>query len=61
LLVVAEQFHGHDSAEPRDEDRAFLAGADAAFIVQNVYLHCASAGLAVVVRALIDRGALAPA
>ena len=42
-------------------DRPFLAGADSAFIAQNVYLHCASAGLATVVRASIDRRALAQA
>lgn len=40
-------------------DRAFLVGADAGCIAQNVYLYCASAGLATVVRALIDRKALA--
>lgn len=42
-------------------DRPFLAGADSGFIAQNVYLHCASAGLATVVRASIDRRALAQA
>ena len=41
------------------DDRAFLAGADAGCIAQNVYLYCASTGLATVVRALIDRKALA--
>lgn len=33
-------------------------GADAGFISQNVYLFCASAGLATVVRANVDRDAL---
>lgn len=42
-------------------DQAFLAGADTGFIAQNVYLYCASAGLATVVRALIDRRRLATA
>ncbi len=37
------------------------AAADAAFIAQNVYLFCASEGLATVVRASIDRPALAKA
>ena len=37
------------------------AAADAAFIAQNVYLFCASEGLATVVRASIDRPALARA
>jgi SagB-type dehydrogenase family enzyme len=58
-LVYVADFGRMEGA--RDEDRAFLAGADAAFIAQNVYLHCASAGLAVVVRALIDRRKLAHA
>lgn len=49
-------------AQARDDDeRRFLAGADAGFIAQNVYLCCAAAGLATVVRALIDRGRLAQA
>jgi nitroreductase len=40
-------------------DQDLLAGADAAFISQNVYLYCASEGLATVVRASIDKAALA--
>lgn len=43
------------------EDRPFLAGADTGFIAQNVYLYCAAAGLATVVRAMIDRRRLARA
>lgn len=43
------------------EDKAFYSAADAGFIAQNVYLYCASAGLAVVVRGLLDREALAAA
>ncbi|KLN53195.1 SagB/ThcOx family dehydrogenase [Variovorax paradoxus] len=42
-------------------DRPFFAGADAGCIAQNVYLHCAAAGLATVVRAMIDRKQLARA
>jgi len=38
-----------------------MAYADAAFIAQNVYLFCASEGLATVVRASVDRPALAKA
>jgi SagB-type dehydrogenase family enzyme len=33
--------------------------ADTAFIAENVYLYCASAGLATVVRAMVDRERLA--
>jgi nitroreductase len=38
-----------------------MAYADAAFISQNVYLFCASEGLATGVRASVDRPALAKA
>lgn len=41
------------------DERGFLVGADAGCIAQNVYLYCAVAGLATVVRGLIDRRALA--
>jgi SagB-type dehydrogenase family enzyme len=40
------------------EDRDFYTAADVGFIAQNVYLFCASEGLAVVVRGSVDRVAL---
>jgi len=40
------------------EDVNSYAFADAAFISQNVYLYCASEGLATGVRAMVDRDAL---
>ncbi len=43
------------------EDKAFYSATDAGFIAQNVYLFCASSGLAVVVRGLVDRDVLAAA
>ena len=43
----------------REEDRAFLAGAEAGSIAQNVYLYCAGTGLATVVRGTVDRHSLA--
>jgi SagB-type dehydrogenase family enzyme len=43
----------------REDDRAFLAGADAGCIAQNVYLCCAAMGLATVVRGMVDRRSLA--
>jgi nitroreductase len=43
------------------EDRAFFAATDAAIIAQNVYLYSAYAGLAAVVRGLVDRRRLARA
>jgi SagB-type dehydrogenase family enzyme len=41
------------------DDKNFYSAADAGFIAQNVYLFCASEGLAVVVRGGVDRAALA--
>jgi nitroreductase len=40
------------------EEKDFFSAADTGFIAQNVYLFCASEGLATVVRANIDRPAL---
>ena len=42
----------------RPEQHQFYAGADAAFIAQNVYLFCASEGLGCVVRASLDHKVL---
>lgn len=44
-----------------DDNRMLWVGADCGFIAQNVYLFCASAGLACVVRGSIDKPALAKA
>jgi SagB-type dehydrogenase family enzyme len=46
------------AARGSDEDRNFYSSADVGFIAQNVYLFCASEGLAVVVRGSVDRVAL---
>jgi len=55
LVYVADLAKtGSGSAE-----RDMFVGADAGFIAQNVYLFCASEGLATVVRGSIDRVALA--
>jgi len=58
-LVYVADFSRMD--ETGAEERAFLAAADSGFIAQNVYLFCAAAGLAAVVRGLIDRRRLAAA
>jgi SagB-type dehydrogenase family enzyme len=42
-------------------DKDFYSAADTGFISQNVYLYCASAGLATVVRGYVDREELAKA
>jgi nitroreductase len=44
-----------------DEDKVLYSAAGTGFISQNVYLYCASEGLATVVRGLVDRPALAKA
>lgn len=58
LVYVADQAHLKNiPGEQRDAYSAACAGA----IAQNVYLYCASAGLATVVRGWLDRRALAAA
>jgi SagB-type dehydrogenase family enzyme len=42
-----------------DEDKRSISGTHTGFISQNVYLFCASEGLATVVRGSVDRAALA--
>jgi SagB-type dehydrogenase family enzyme len=42
-----------------DEDKNFYSAAHTGFISQNVYLYCASEGLATVVRGMLDRESLA--
>jgi len=41
-----------------EEDKILYYGADTGFVSQNVYLYCASEGLATVVRASVDKAAL---
>lgn len=59
LIFVAEETR--IEAEVTPEDKILYAGAESGFISQNVYLFCASEGLATVVRASVDRKALAEA
>jgi SagB-type dehydrogenase family enzyme len=42
-----------------DDEKNLYAAADTGFVSQNVYLFCASEGLATVVRGSVDRAALA--
>lgn len=58
FIYVAETSR-MEGATPELSDA--YAAADAAFVAQNVYLFCASEGLATVVRASIDRPTLAQA
>lgn len=56
LVYVAD--YGHMDQGASQEDRQFYAATDAAVIAQNVYLFCASEGLATVVRGSVDKEAL---
>ncbi len=56
LIYVADL--ARVDSKDRTEQR-FYTAIDAGFVAQNVYLFCASEGLATVVRGLIDRRALA--
>ena len=58
LVYVA---HGERMTEVSAEDRRLFASADACFIGQNVYLFCASEGLATVFRGAVDQKALGQA
>jgi nitroreductase len=56
LIYVA---HGERMKDISPEDRRLYASVDAAFIGQNVYLYCASEGLASVFRGAVDYEKLA--
>jgi nitroreductase len=58
LVYVADMAKAGGTAK---EERILFSGADTGFIAENVYLYCAAEGLATVVRASIDRPALAKA
>ena len=51
LIYVA---HGERMTDISAEERRLYASVDAAFIGQNVYLFCASEGLATVFRGAVD-------
>lgn len=56
LIFVADIGRMHDASEA---DKNLYAVVDAGFVSENVYLLCASEGLATVVRGSIDRVSLA--
>jgi nitroreductase len=58
LVYVA---HGERMTDVSAEERRLFASADACFIGQNVYLFCASEGLATVFRGAVDQKALGQA
>jgi nitroreductase len=58
LVYIAD---GAKMGKGTEEQMAMIAGADTGFISQNAYLYCTSEGLATVVRASVDKPALAKA
>ncbi|MEJ8837298.1 nitroreductase family protein [Ramlibacter sp. AN1133] len=61
LVYVIDQQHLAAAGGIDPEEHGMLAGADVGCIVENIYLYCAGAGLATVVRGQIDRRALGEA
>jgi nitroreductase len=59
-LVYVSAYAKQGDKEPI-ESKILLSGAHACFIAENIYLYCASEGLAAVVRAMIDVPALSKA
>lgn len=57
-LVYVADLERMDTTE---ENKRFYPAIDTGFVAQNVYLFCASAGLATVTRASVDRQALSAA
>ncbi len=58
LVYVSDQSR---MSRANEQDKTLWGGADVGFVAQNVYLYCASQGLSVVVRGMVDRETLAPA
>jgi SagB-type dehydrogenase family enzyme len=58
LVYIADMSRVKDRS---GDDAMLFVGADCGFIAQNVYLYCASQGLATVVRGMVDREQLAKA
>ncbi len=56
LIFVADYAKMGNASE---KDKEFYAATDTGYISQNVYLYCASEGLATVVRGMVNRTALA--
>jgi len=58
LIFAADFAKMKDASE---ENKNFYSATDTGFISQNVYLYCASQGLATVVRGMVDRPSLSKA
>lgn len=58
-LVYVADYSRMGEGEGNNDDKRAMANADTGFISENVYLFCASEGLATVIRGSIDRPTLA--
>jgi len=56
LIYVAD--YAKMSIVANDEEKKLYSAADTGFIAQNVYLYCASVGLATVIRGMVNRETL---
>jgi SagB-type dehydrogenase family enzyme len=56
LIYVAD--YSKMSFVANDEEKKLYSSADTGFIAQNVYLYCASEGLATVIRGMVNRDTL---
>ena len=56
LIYVAD--YSKMSFVANDEEKKLYSAADTGFIAQNVYLYCASSGLATVIRGMVNRDTL---
>ncbi len=56
LIYVAD--YSKISFITNDEEKKLYSSADTGFIAQNVYLYCASVGLATVIRGMVSRDTL---
>jgi nitroreductase len=61
LIYVADMKRAQFGGKPMKEFEDTWSFANTGFIAQNVYLYCASEGLACIVRAMIDRDAASKA
>ncbi|HRZ86285.1 MAG TPA: SagB/ThcOx family dehydrogenase [bacterium] len=59
LIFVADFAKMAGAYQPSDEDKKFYSATDTGYISQNVYLFCASEGLATVALGMVDRPSLA--
>lgn len=58
-IIYVADFSKMKSYLAKDDDRkTFVAGTDAGFISQNIYLYCAAAGLSTCILGLVDRDVL---